>query len=510
MSLKKILRYAFGVFVALLVVTLTATQVNAQASCPPRNCTYGKDVGRDYFSQVVGRLSNVPASDFAVDALMAWKPYENTRACWNPLATTWKMTDVCNFNSVGVQNYQDQATGVRATANTLNLGYYDAIRKMLRMEAFDREGMRSALGTWGTCRGASCDALLDQWQALWNRYKGSGSSGGPSGYTRCADEGQRCNFSGTKDVAYGANGRWAYRNGVTGGADCNNSVFGDPIVGVQKACYIKDTAGSGGGSNCDGGEGVYLYEHSNYQGRCTKLTGDASQPRDWFVGNDAVSSVRMIGSWTATLYEHDNYQGTSSRFTGSDTDLGNDAIGHDRTSSARIARGSSGGGSSGGPSGYAYCATEGQRCNFSGAKDVAYGANGRFAYRTSVTGGIDCNNGVFGDPISGVQKACYIKDAAGGGTSGGNCDGGEGVYLYEHTNYQGRCTKLTGDAANPRSWSVGNDAVSSLRMVGNWTATLYEHDDYQGASSRFTGSDPDLRDDAIGNDRASSIRLARR
>ncbi len=183
MSLWKVFRYVFGVFVAFLVATLTSTQVNAQASCPPSNCTYGKDVGRDYFNQVVGRLSNVPASDFAVDALMAWKPYENTRACWNPLATTWQM-NVCYFNCIrkdaagkctsGVQNYQDQATGVRATANTLNQGYYDAIRKMLRMEAFDREGMRSALGTWGTCSGSSCNALLDQWQALWNRRGGPG------------------------------------------------------------------------------------------------------------------------------------------------------------------------------------------------------------------------------------------------------------------------------------------------------------------------------------------------
>ncbi len=88
MSLWKVFRYVFGVFVAFMVATLTSTQVNAQASCPPSNCTYGKDVGRDYFNQVVGRLSNVSASDFAVDALMAWKPYENTRACWNPLATT--------------------------------------------------------------------------------------------------------------------------------------------------------------------------------------------------------------------------------------------------------------------------------------------------------------------------------------------------------------------------------------------------------------------------------------
>ena len=84
------------------------------------------------------------------------------------------MTDVCKFNSVGVQSYQDQATGVRATANTLNLSYYNAIRKMLRMEAFDREGIGAALGTWGTCSGTGCNGLLDQWQVLWNHHGGGG------------------------------------------------------------------------------------------------------------------------------------------------------------------------------------------------------------------------------------------------------------------------------------------------------------------------------------------------
>lgn len=62
------------------------------------------------------------------------------------------------------------------------------------------------------------------------------------------------------------------------------------------------------------------------------------------------------------------------------------------------------------PSGYALCASEGQRCNFSGSKDVAYGANGQFVYRSGITGGVDCNNAVFGDPISGVAKACYTRD----------------------------------------------------------------------------------------------------
>lgn len=62
-------------------------------------------------------------------------------------------------------------------------------------------------------------------------------------YRFCAEEGQRCEFSGTKDVFYGANGKNAYAFNITGGIDCNNRIFGDPNPGVHKRCYIKDSIG---------------------------------------------------------------------------------------------------------------------------------------------------------------------------------------------------------------------------------------------------------------------------
>jgi Zn-dependent metalloprotease len=140
----------------------------AQAPCPPASCTPGRDVGREFFVQVVQRLADVPVDEFAVEALVAWEPHENTSACWNPLATTWKMPGSCDFNTATVQHYLTEDMGAEATANTLNQGYYDAIRRMLRLEAFDREALRAALGTWGTCSGQGCDSLLNRWQELWN------------------------------------------------------------------------------------------------------------------------------------------------------------------------------------------------------------------------------------------------------------------------------------------------------------------------------------------------------
>ena len=137
-------------------------------TCPPPDCTPGRDVGRDFFEGVIQYLSDVPMSSFAVDALAAWEPYENTSACWNPLATTRYEEGSCCFNSVCVRHYLNQTMGMEATAETLALSYYTHIRAMLRQETFDREGMRGDLSTWGTCSGSGCDSLLNTWQTLWD------------------------------------------------------------------------------------------------------------------------------------------------------------------------------------------------------------------------------------------------------------------------------------------------------------------------------------------------------
>ena len=210
--------------------------------------------------------------------------------------------------------------------------------------------------------------------------------------------------------------------------------FGNDSINHDRASSIRvRRRDSGGVSNCDGGQGVYLYEHPNYAGRCSKFTGDAPNPREWYVGNDTASSMHIIGNYEATVCEHDDYNGVCSTFTTDDSDFGNDSIGHDRASSIRV------------------------------------------------------------------------RYYSGGGSS--NCDGGQGVYLYEHSNYTGRCSKFTSDSPNPREWYIGNDAASSVHFVGGYQATVYEHDDYNGASSTFSGDDPDFGNDSIGHDRASSIRV---
>jgi len=60
-------------------------------------------------------------------------------------------------------------------------------------------------------------------------------------WTRCASEHGTCSFSGSKEVRYGANGKYHTKT-VTGPVKCNNGVFNDPISGVLKHCdYSSST-----------------------------------------------------------------------------------------------------------------------------------------------------------------------------------------------------------------------------------------------------------------------------
>lgn len=58
---------------------------------------------------------------------------------------------------------------------------------------------------------------------------------------RCAREGDFCSFRGTREVRYGADGRWA-RGMFSNGVECSNRVFGDPAPNVVKSC-VYDNVG---------------------------------------------------------------------------------------------------------------------------------------------------------------------------------------------------------------------------------------------------------------------------
>lgn len=75
------------------------------------------------FAAQVLQAIGAPASPGNIQFMLAWFAREGTTAKYNPMATTLNYGSSTNFNSIGVKNYADQATGVQATARTLLGGY---------------------------------------------------------------------------------------------------------------------------------------------------------------------------------------------------------------------------------------------------------------------------------------------------------------------------------------------------------------------------------------------------
>lgn len=113
-------------------------------------------------------------------------------------------------------------------------------------------------------------------QSLDDRHPGGWSGGGWSGnnagnergWEFCAREGRFCDFRGTREVRFGAAGRYAVRT-VSGGTDCSVRVFGDPNPGIKKSCDIHASSNWGGGYNrppmsTDRGDWRFCAEEDGY------------------------------------------------------------------------------------------------------------------------------------------------------------------------------------------------------------------------------------------------------
>ena len=140
-------------------------------------CTAGKNVDDAFRGDVINNLNgqsdySIQNNEYAIQALKIWQGYENTNACWNPLATTWGRPGSSDFNSVGVKNYANRDDGIAATANTLgtkNIGNYKSIRQMFALQGFDEGGLRANLTVYSG-NGGYTDNLINDWRNLYNQY----------------------------------------------------------------------------------------------------------------------------------------------------------------------------------------------------------------------------------------------------------------------------------------------------------------------------------------------------
>lgn len=195
-------------------------------------------------------------------------------------------------------------------------------------------------------------------------------SGVPAGFTRCAGEAERCMFSGTRAVAYGAGTSYRFRTAADG-VDCRIVSFGaDPIVGTLKSCYVAPEGGPSGYSLC-----------ANENGTCS------------------LAEPAMIAYGAAGAYAY-------RRVHDGRVDCTNAAFGKDPlygvVKGCYVAP-------AGGPAGWTQCAPENSTCSAGTPRTLVYGARGAFLTRW-VTEPVSCTNATFGgDPIPGVRKTCYVE-----------------------------------------------------------------------------------------------------
>ncbi len=112
------------------------------------------NVDRSYYDQVLAGIG-APDSPNNLKYLVAWQLAEGGTATNNAFNTTQGEPGSSDYNSVGVKNYPDAATGIRATIKTLLNGHYPHIVADLQADA-DPMTTASELGdlsTWGTGNG---------------------------------------------------------------------------------------------------------------------------------------------------------------------------------------------------------------------------------------------------------------------------------------------------------------------------------------------------------------------
>lgn len=84
-------------------------------------------------SWVTGILNGIgaPVTATNIKALEVWHQFEQSGASNNPFNTTLTTGTSTSYNSVGVQNYPDESTGVAATVQTLNQSNMSGIKTAL-------------------------------------------------------------------------------------------------------------------------------------------------------------------------------------------------------------------------------------------------------------------------------------------------------------------------------------------------------------------------------------------
>lgn len=115
------------------------------------NKVQSKTTSDDEFYKKVLQCLGAKPTKGNMSFMYAWRQAEGAKAKFNPFNTTKNMPGATRFNSVGVKNYKTMEDGIRATCETIKLGYYTDIVNGLKNDVglYELSRMES-LKKWGT------------------------------------------------------------------------------------------------------------------------------------------------------------------------------------------------------------------------------------------------------------------------------------------------------------------------------------------------------------------------
>ncbi|OME95725.1 hypothetical protein BK127_41190, partial [Paenibacillus sp. FSL H7-0331] len=259
---------------------------------------------------------------------------------------------------------------------------------------------------------------------------------GSYGWTECAPENGKCNFSGKKEVRFWGTGAPAVPANYgfiskffTDGAPCNGTIFGnDPAPGTTKRCYYRDVQlDSAMTAVVSGPNNKVTFTFKTYaiqagtldelKSKITvKKTGDSAYTalgaEDTVAAN---TSTSQSSTFEINFKESMVGSGISIQIApGAFRDWYGQSINTSVSFSLLLLPTPPDG-----SMGWTYCSEENQNCIFSGMKEVRYWGTGtlsdpaNIAFKSNISIGYTaCTANAFGniDPAPGAIKRCFYRD----------------------------------------------------------------------------------------------------
>ena len=201
-------------------------------------------------------------------------------------------------------------------------------------------------------------------------------------WTFCANENATCNFSGKKEVRYGENGFYFYAI-FTNTTACSNAVFGDPLVGIAKHCYYRDTT---------------LVPTATPDLNATALAY-ANGTATAIANANATATAVANANGTATAVANANATATAVAYVTATANAIATTIASSNATATAIAALPF-------VADWTWCADQGGTCSFSGTMEVRFGKNTTYK-SLFLTDGTACTNAAFG--ATGTGKHCDYR-----------------------------------------------------------------------------------------------------